>query len=62
MLKQLSQFICVIFILLYVKLVHANEDDITLKELVLGGQEDFHLRILKAINQLKIALIIIIQR
>ena len=51
MLKQLSQFICVIFILLYVKLVHANEEDITLKELVLGGKEDFHLRILKAIPE-----------
>ena len=51
MLKQLSQFICVISILLYVKQIHANEKDITLKELVLGGKEDFHLRILKAIPE-----------
>lgn len=51
MVKQLIQFICVIFLLFYVKQVSAAENDITVKELVLGGKEDFHLRILKAIPE-----------
>ena len=48
MLKHLSQFICVVSIMLHVNQIHAYQNDITLKELVLGGKEDFHLRILKA--------------
>ena len=51
MLKHLSQFICVVSIMLHVNQIHANQNDITLKELVLGGKEDFHLRILKAIPE-----------
>lgn len=49
MLKHLSQFICVISIFLSANQAQAYQEDITLKELVLGDKEDFHLRVLKAI-------------
>ena len=49
MVRQVIQIICVVFIALYSHQIHSASKDITLNELVLGGQEEFHLRILKAI-------------
>ncbi|MBD42145.1 MAG: hypothetical protein CMI92_01685 [Pelagibacteraceae bacterium] len=49
--KQLIQLFCVIFAIFYVKQISANQNDITLKQLVLGGKEEFHLRILEAIPE-----------
>ena len=49
MVKQLIKFFCVVIPTLYTGHVFAASDDITIGELVNGGQEDFHLRLLKAI-------------
>ncbi len=51
MVKQLIQLFCAIFVIFYVKQINAYQEDITLKELVLGDKEEFHLRILKAIPE-----------
>ena len=51
MVKHLIRFTCVVFIIFYIKQINADQNDITLKELVLGEKKDFHLRILKAIPE-----------
>lgn len=49
MVKQLSKFFCVTFIIFYSNQNFAASNGITIAELVLGSQEEFHLRILEAI-------------
>ena len=49
MVKQLSKFFCVTFIIFYSNQNFAASNDITIAELVLGNQEEFHLRILEAV-------------
>ena len=51
MVKHHFKVFCVIFIFLYPKQIIASSDDITVKELILGDQKDFHLKILKAIPE-----------
>lgn len=51
MLKHLIKVFCATFIVLYTNQILATSNDITLKELIVGDQEDFHLRILRAIPE-----------
>ena len=51
MLKQIIKIICGVVIILSANKTFAATSEITIKELVTGGQEGFHLRILKAIPE-----------
>ena len=51
MVKQIIKIICGVVIILSANKTFAASSDISIKELVTGGQEKFHLRILKAIPE-----------
>ena len=51
MVKHLIKIFCVTFAFLITNQISAASEEITVRELIVGDQEDFHLRILKAIPQ-----------
>ena len=51
MVKQLIKIFCATFIIFYTNHIFAASNDITLRELILGDKEEFHLRILKSIPE-----------
>ena len=49
MLKHINQIICIIFLFFYTNVIVANAADMTIKDLIMGEKENFHLRILATI-------------
>ena len=49
MVKQLIQIIFIACMSFHTNYVYSSQDDMTIRELVLGDKKDFHLKILKAI-------------
>ena len=49
MLKHLNIIICIIFIFFNTNVIFANLADMTIKDLVMGEKENFHLRVLATI-------------
>ena len=51
MVKHLIKVFCVTLIIFYTNQIFATSNDITVRELITGDQENLHLRILKAIPE-----------